>query len=44
MRPRWAVWRLIVVTMVAMVVVMLEEGGRDGYGVDGGSSRCDGGN
>ena len=44
MRPRWAVWRLIVVTMVAMMVVMLEGGGRGGYGVDCGSSRCDGGN
>ena len=38
MRPQWAVWRLVVVTMAPMMVVMLEGRGRGGYGVDGGSS------
>ena len=44
MRPQWAVFWLFMVTMAPMMVVMLKGRGSGGYGVDGGSSRCGGGN
>ena len=44
MHPRWAVYRLVMVTLAVMMVVMLEGGSSGGYGVDGCSCRCGGGN